>query len=178
MSDTYFLRTQRLGFRIWTEKDVDLAITLWGDSDVTRLIGGPFSEEQVRQRLEQEISTMKAHGVQYWPIFLLTGGDFVGCCGLRPHKPDERVYEIGVHLRSACQRHGFACEATTAVMNHAFNTLGAAGLFAGHNPVNEPSRHLLRKLGFRYTHDEYYPPTGLNHPSYPLTVGEFLRSYD
>ena len=26
----------------------------------------------------------------------------------------------------------------------------------------------LRKLGFRYTHDELYPPTGLRHPSYLL----------
>ena len=28
-------------------------------------------------------------------------------------------------------------------------------LFAGHNPHSTASRHLLKKLGFRYTHDEY-----------------------
>jgi hypothetical protein len=28
---------------------------------------------------------------------------------------------------------------------------------------------MLRRLGFRYTHDELYPPTGLRHPSYVLT---------
>ena len=27
---------------------------------------------------------------------------------------------------------------------------------------------MLHRLGFRYTHDELYPPTGLNHPSYLL----------
>lgn len=60
-------------------------------------------------------------------------------------------------------------------MGYAFNTLGVKGLFAGHNPANEASRRLLEKLGFRYTHDEYYPPTGLNHPSYRLTAEEFAQ---
>ncbi|HUV51221.1 MAG TPA: GNAT family protein, partial [Anaerolineae bacterium] len=46
-------------------------------------------------------------------------------------------------------------------------------LFAGHNPKNEASRHLLEKLGFRYSHDEYYAPTGLNHPSYMMTADEY-----
>jgi len=60
-------------------------------------------------------------------------------------------------------------------MEHAFRTLHAAALFAGHNPRNESSRLMLTKLGFRYTHDEYYPPTGLQHPSYLLTVEEYER---
>jgi len=62
-------------------------------------------------------------------------------------------------------------------MEYAFSTLGVKGLFAGHNPANEASRRVLEKLGFRYTHDEFYPPTGLNHPSYILTAEEFERQY-
>jgi len=60
------------------------------------------------------------------------------------------------------------------MIKYAFNTLEANALFAGHNPKNEVSRHLLELLGFRYTHDEYYPPTGLNHPSYLLKANEYL----
>jgi RimJ/RimL family protein N-acetyltransferase len=41
-------------------------------------------------------------------------------------------------------------------------------VFAGHNPANTASRGLLARLGFRYTHDELYAPTGLRHPSYLL----------
>jgi RimJ/RimL family protein N-acetyltransferase len=61
------------------------------------------------------------------------------------------------------------------VIEYAFNILGVKALFAGHSPANEASRRLLEKLGFRYTHDEYYPPTGLNHPSYLLASEEFAR---
>lgn len=166
------LQTERLGFRPWSEDDLGLALGLWGDPEVTRLIGGPFSEEQVQERLSREIATQRSHGVQYWPMFLLTTGEHVGCCGLRPHRLEEKIYEIGFHLRRAQWGRGYAPEAARAVIEHAFGALDAAGLFAGHNPANDASRRLLAKLGFRYTHDEYYAPTGLNHPSYLLTKAE------
>ena len=67
---------------------------------------------------------------------------------------------------------GLAVEAARAVIEYALTTLGAAGLFAGHHPANEASRRVLIKLGFHYTHDEFYPPTGLNHPSYRLAAEE------
>ena len=144
---------------------------------MTKLIGGPFSKEQVQERLSREIATMKAHGIQYWPIFLLATGEHVGCCGLRPYKSEEGIYEIGVHLRKAFWGQGYAPEAMRVVMEYAFNTLGAKGLFAGHNPANEASRRLLEKLGFRYTHDEYYPPTGRQHPSYLLAAKDFAEKH-
>ncbi len=37
-SSEYFLRSKRLGFRRWIEDDLDLALGLWGDPTVTRLI--------------------------------------------------------------------------------------------------------------------------------------------
>ncbi len=173
--ELYFLTTARLGFRPWSHADIELAMALWGDSEVTKLIGGPFSKERVEARLVCEVSTQASHGVQYWPIFLLASGEHVGCCGLRPYKPEQNIFEIGFHIRRPHWGQGYAFEAASAVINHAFGTLGVAGLFAGHNPANEPSHRLLEKLGFRYTHHEFYPPTGLNHPSYMLTEKEYRQ---
>jgi RimJ/RimL family protein N-acetyltransferase len=171
----YFLLSERLGFRTWSEADIELAMGLWGDPEVTRLIGGPFSREQVQERLSREMATMQSHGIQYWPIFLLATGEFAGCCGLRPYKSEGGIYEVGVHLRKAFWGQGYAPEATQTAMEYAFHTLGVKALFAGHNPGNAASRRVLEKLGFRYTHDEYYPPTGLDHPSYLLTVEAYAQ---
>lgn len=166
----YFLSSRRLGFRRWHEQDLELALGLWGDPRVTRLIDarGRLSPDEVRQRLEREIAGEREHAVQYWPMFLLEDGEHVGCCGLRPRAGSGLVYELGVHVRSSHWGRGFAEEACRAVIDHAFSRLGASGLFAGHNPDNHASRRLLQKLGFRHTHDELYPPTGLRHPSYLL----------
>jgi RimJ/RimL family protein N-acetyltransferase len=170
-SSKYFLRSERLGFRPWSDSDIDLALGLWGDPQVTQFIGGPFSDEQVRERLTREIATLREHGTQYWPAFLLATGEHVGCCGVRPYRVEDRVYELGFHIRKAQWGRGYAREAARAVIGYAFEVLGATALFAGHNPANEASRHLLITLGFEYTHDEYYAPTGLYHPSYLLRAG-------
>jgi len=164
-----------LGFRWWQGTDLHLARSLWGDPDVTRLIGGPFTPGQVRARLEQEIAGATANGIQYWPIFLLSNDDLAGCCGLRPYRPAERVFELGFHLRKAHWGNGYAREAAQAVMEHAFSSLGAKTLFAGHHPENDTSKRLLELLGFRYVRDEHYAPTGLMHSSYLLTQGDFVE---
>jgi RimJ/RimL family protein N-acetyltransferase len=164
----YFLRTQRLGFRHWTEGDVPLARLLWGDADVTRLFGGPFPDEQVRARLAREIAQQSNDGVQYWPVFLLENDEFVGCCGLRPYDRAQRILKIGFHLRPKFWGQGLANEAADAVIHYAFDELGAAALFAGHHPDNAASAKALARLGFSYERDEFYPPTGLMHPSYLL----------
>jgi RimJ/RimL family protein N-acetyltransferase len=166
----YFLRTERLGFRCWSPGDLALAMGLWSDPLVTRRIDsrGRLPAAAVAERLQAEITMNEQHGIQYWPIFALATDEHVGCCGLRPYDPLERIHEFGVHIRSACWGRGYAHEASRAVIDHAFDHLGARGLFAGHHPGNDASRRLLEKLGFRHTHDEFYPPTGLLHPSYSL----------
>lgn len=168
---TYFLTTARLGFGTWRAEDVELAVGLWGDPAVARFLhaDGPPSRAAIVKRLSQEIATQEEHGFQYWPVFRLEDGVHVGCCGLRPYRPDEGVLEFGVHLRPAFWGQGLAHEAGVAVRDHAFGKIGARALFAGHHPENAASGAMLRKLGFRYTHDEFYPPTGLRHLSYLLT---------
>jgi RimJ/RimL family protein N-acetyltransferase len=153
--------TARLTFRWWREDDGELARQLWGDPRVTARLGSVDPQ----QRLRSELELARLHGVQYWPIF--QGDSFSGCCGLRPH--GDR-YELGFHLCAAQWGKGLATEAARAVIAHAFDTLHAPTLFAGHHPDNESSRRTLIKLGFRHTHDAPYPPTGLDHPSYELTA--------
>ena len=54
-SMSYFLTTERLGFRRWTARDESLAIDLWSDPQVTALIGGPWTREVALERLAREI---------------------------------------------------------------------------------------------------------------------------
>ena len=162
----YFLHSARLAFRCWKPDDLPLALELWGDPQVSKFLGGPFSPQQISKRLEHEIALMAEYKVQYWPVFLREDDQHVGCAGLRPYKPEEQIFEIGVHLRPAFWGKRFAEEATNAIADYAFNTLGIKGLFAGHHPDNATSRHLLTKHGFTYIGDHLYPPTGELHPSY------------
>lgn len=90
--------------------------------------------------------------------------EHVGVAGLRAVEGCSRVYEMGVHLRPQFWGVGLATEACRAVIKHAFDAIGADALFAGHNPKNKASRKTILKLGFEYTHDEFYKPTGPTQP--------------
>ena len=96
MRPDYFLNTPRIGFSVWCEDDLHLAMGLWGDFKVTQFVDarGKLSQSQVNERLSQEISTQLLHGIQYWPIFHLKDGRHMGCCGLRPYDESKNVLEI------------------------------------------------------------------------------------
>ncbi|QOS77449.1 GNAT family N-acetyltransferase [Paenibacillus sp. JNUCC31] len=170
MNRTTFLETERLEFSTWSEEDRALASALWGDHEVTKWISskGFLSEDEVEARLALEIKRQEEVGVQYWPLFEKDSEVFVGCCGLRPYSPEENIYELGFHLTRDYWGKGYAMEAARAVVDYAFGELKVEGLFAGHHPDNDVSRHMLSKLGFEYVRDECYEPTGLMHPSYLL----------
>ena len=168
----YFLKTERLGFGHWSREDLPLAQGLWGDPEVARFLGGPFTEEQIRQRLERHMALLRDYNVQYWPIFLLETGDHVGCGGLQPYRIEEQIYELGFHLHRAYWGRGLAEEAARAVIRFAFESLGLKTLFAGHHPENTASRRVLGKLGFQYAGEDVYPPSGIMEPTY------FLRRID
>ena len=133
-SRTDFFTTARLGFDCWKIDDLTLAKALWGDPEVTAPLGGPFREEQIVKRLEAEIAVMTTCGAQYWPIFLLEGGQHAGCAGPRPYRMEEGLYELGYHLRPEYWRIGLAQEAARAAVSFGFETIGARVLFAGPHP--------------------------------------------
>ncbi len=166
----YFMKTERLGFSMWSATDLDLAAQLWGEEEVTRYIcaDGKFTQQDIIRRLDTEIHNDKLFHIQYWPMFELVTNELIGCCGIRPYKPELKSYEIGFHLRKRYWGLGYASEAAKAVIDYSFTVFKADKLYAGHHPCNEASEKLLIKLGFQYIGKNFYEPTGLYHPSYEL----------
>lgn len=170
--------TERLRFREWKETDFELAMRLWGDGRVTRLIDRRerLDETAVRERLAKESTNWTTRGYCYYQLHSTSEpSEFVGVCGLQPRIPsmpeipNALCFEVGAHLRPEFWKSGFAIEATKAVARHAFVELGATELFARHHPQNEGSRKVLTRLGFIHFADELFPPTGLIHIGYRLT---------
>jgi len=168
VSERYFLKSKRIGFRTWSLDDIEQAIQLWSDAEVTRYLGGPFSNSHIHGQLLTERAILRQHNIQCWPIFLLETNEFIGCCGLRPYMPAERVYELSFQIIPAFRGNGYAYEAARAVIEYAYTQLQATSIFAGHHPQNIITKALIEKLGFWYVYDEYYEPTGMYHPSYLL----------
>lgn len=161
-------QSNRLYFRTCDADTKEHVLGLYAVSAVTEFIGGPFSNEQILERYERELAFNAEFSVQYWPVFLIDGDVFIGCCGLRPYDVKNNIYELGFHFLPEHWGRGYAKEAALYVINRAFNHLNIATLFAGHNPRNTTSGIVLQKLGFVFDRLELYAPTGLEHPSYLL----------
>ena len=172
-----YSKTKNIGFSTWSYDDINETLQLWGNPNVTKYItsNGKMTEEEIYLRLEKEIETQKKYDIQYWPIYLTDKKENIGCCGLRPYGYESSKLEIGIHLKENCWGKGYAKEACLTVIEYAFETLKIESLFAGHNPKNKASSKLIRDLGFTYTHDEFYAPTGLNHPSYIMTSNDYYN---
>ncbi len=65
----------------------------------------------------------------------------------------EKEFDMGYCLKTEYQGRGYATEACTAVINYAFNSLGAEKLTSGTANANQPSCRLLGRLGFKKTEE-------------------------
>ena len=164
----YFLTSARLGFRCWTEADRSLAFALWTDPEVMGHMGGAMSSEAAEARFALEMERQRKFGYQYWPMFLLDGGEHAGCAGLRPFHDSSQVLEIGVYVARPYWSLRLGEEAARAVIGYVWQTTEVEALVAGHGPNNTHSQALLKRLGFCYTHHELWGPHQTMHPYYRL----------
>ncbi len=167
-SAEFFLESTRLKFRCWTEEDAPLAVSLWGDPEVTFFLGGALTEEQCRAKLRVEMDRQERFGVQYWPMFERATGAFVGVAGMRPYHDETEVREVGVHIARRFWSAKLGEEAARAVMGYGFEVLKLEALVAGHHPENVHSKALMARLGLTYTHEEPWGPLNLMHPYYRM----------
>ncbi len=168
MNENYFLTSKHIGFRNWSLDDINIAAELWKDPAAVKYLGGTLSNQQIKRRLLTERAILRLHRIQYWPIFTLDTNKLIGYCGLRPYKPVEPIYEMGILLKSSFWGKGIGIEAAQTVIDYSFNVLNAKGLFAIHNELNIYSKILLYKLGFQYSHEEYSVSKNKYDPGYFL----------
>ena len=166
---SYFLMTERLGFRTWTTDDLPLAIALWTDPGVMGHMGGPMWPAAAAERMALEMDRQARLGFQYWPMFSLATGEHAGCAGLRPFHDHADLLEIGVHLARPFWSARLGEEAARAVIHWAWQHTTVAALTAGHGPDNSNSKALIERLGFTYTHHEPWGPEARLHPYYSLS---------
>ncbi|MCY3410536.1 MAG: GNAT family N-acetyltransferase [Candidatus Heimdallarchaeota archaeon] len=168
---SYFLTYERVAYSIWTCEDEKIARSLWGDPRVTALISSKaWTDEEVMDRLKDEIMQYQTYNIQYFPIFLRETGQFIGCCGLRPYHDS---IELGFHLLPSFWGNRLAYEASMGILEYAKMQLNQTIVFGGHHPDNTTSQKVLQMIGFTHVRDEFYPPTGLLHPLYHLDLRKF-----
>jgi len=143
------LATARLVLRPLTLRDADFVLAVLNDPAFIRFIGDRHvrTREQAQEYISHgPVRDYKDLGHGMLLAEMKADATPIGLCGLlkREYLPDA---DIGFAFLPAYRSQGFALEAATAVIDHAFATLALPRILAVVQPDNVASRQLLQKLG-------------------------------
>ena len=145
------LHTDRLTLRPLTDEDLPDLVALNGDPEVMHFITGrALTPEEVEADLPG--LTRSERGLGLWVGTDLAG--FAGVWFLIADPDDPAAAEIGWRLPRARWGHGLASEGATALLTHAFETVGVERVWAETMAVNQRSRRVMARLGMRHTGTE------------------------
>lgn len=179
MRGTQPLHTPRLCLRRFVPGDAPAMYAGWAsDAAVARFMRWqPHNSVAETRGLLEEWAAQYAHGSFYnWAVVRQADGALMGAIGAGPAEDGAGLLEPGYALGRSYWGHGYATEALAAVVRYLFESEGQAALACCHARENPASGCVMRKCGFRYTHDgiyHKYDGTAVPCRHYLLTKEEF-----
>jgi RimJ/RimL family protein N-acetyltransferase len=147
------LVTARLVLRPFRDSDVEPLHDIRSRPEVLRhLYWPPATPEGTRDVVRQRrtMNRLAAEGdALVLAVDLRETGRMIGEVDLTWTSAAHRHGEIGVILHPEAQRHGYATEAASALLDLAFDRLGLHRVTASTNAGNAASARTLRRLGMR-----------------------------
>lgn len=145
----------RLRFRQMAQTDLDDMAAMLGDSAVMTYYPAPKTRDEASKWIAWNEENYAEYGFGLWIVETL-GGEFLGDCGLTWQEVnDHSELEVGYHMRSEVQGHGFATEAANACIEFARDVLHAKKIVAIIHPENTASRRVAEKLGMAQVEDDF-----------------------
>jgi RimJ/RimL family protein N-acetyltransferase len=139
--------TDRLCFRLLEAADAPALAEAFADDQAHRFYPLMRDPARVLRWIEGSRRHSAAHGFALWGLQAKDDGRLIGDAGLSWQQAgDERVLEIGWHLRLAERGRGFATEAARACLAHAFERLGAERVGSIVDPANAASIAVAQRV--------------------------------
>ena len=146
--------TDQLHLRYWEAEDVDAILAIYSQWEVARYLGRTPKAMTGRGEAEAALARWTAFSdgrFGVWAIVPYGEDDPVGSLLLKElplsgESGPSGDIEIGWHLRPEAWGRGYATEAATRVLEHAW-TLGLDEVFAVTYPENTPSQAVCLRLG-------------------------------
>ena len=147
------LRTERLVLRPFTPEDEDSLYAFQSDPDAVRYVPySPRTREQVAEVLLRKMSNIalrREGDLLELAVTLSDDKTVIGDLLLALQSVAHQTLEIGYIFAPAAGGRGFATEAVRALVDLAFDPIGARRIVARVDARNRSSSALLERLGFR-----------------------------
>ena len=170
MKNKIILESERLYLREMDHGDIEALCEILQDEEVMYAYEHAFSDEEVRQWLEKQLTRYKNDGFGLWAVILKATGSMIGQCGLTLQDCNGRsVVEVGYLFAKKYWHNGYATEAASACKEYAFNVLGIDEVYSIIRDNNEPSMNVAKRNGMlpkeklvKYYYGMYMPHTAFS----------------
>ncbi|HEU5311797.1 MAG TPA: GNAT family N-acetyltransferase [Candidatus Eisenbacteria bacterium] len=145
------LETERLLLRSFHAEDLDAYAAMHADPEVVRYLGDrmPLSREDAWRSMAMILGHWTLRGFGLWAVEEKATGALVGRVGL--FEPDGWPgQEVGWTLAREHWGKGYAFEAASSSLDHAFHTLAWPRAISLIDPANHRSIRLAERLGERF----------------------------
>jgi RimJ/RimL family protein N-acetyltransferase len=147
------IRTERLLLRRYREDDLDRLAAIQALPEVARyLYFGPRTRAEAAEALAMRIAATRLaedDDAVTLAVERRDDGLLLGDVSIFLRSVEHRQVEVGYTFHPDSGGHGYATEATRALVDLAFDELGAHRVFARLDARNAPSAALLRRVGMR-----------------------------
>jgi len=140
--------------RIETERLIIRPISIDDAQDVFEWASDPVVNKYMPYPLHENVCQ-----AQEWINSLQGRNEFVFCAknsgeviggGSMSYKEEYQAYELGYNLKRKHWGFGYATEASKAMIQWAYENLGAHDFFARHANANYASGNVIKKCGFQF----------------------------
>jgi ribosomal-protein-alanine N-acetyltransferase len=157
------LHTERLLLTPLASNDVDVALDMFTDPEVTQFVDGVMSAEKITKSMPDWIKRGGDGCIGIWCISDRKSGEKYGSAALLPMPVDENDtdynlvvpgrmpagdVEIGYFLKRSAWGRGFATEVCKRLLQFAFQKTSLTEVVATFDEKNIASEHVLKKAGF------------------------------
>ena len=161
------LKTERLLLRQWRDTDRAPFAAMNVDPEVMEHFHTTLTRGQSDEFVDRMIAQLDEHGWGLWAVEVVATGEFIGFVGLWPIGFDpflgREQREVGWRLKRSAWGHGYASEAATEALRHAFCELGWDEVVSTTAVTNVRSQAVMARIGM--TRD---PSSDFDHPNLPI----------
>lgn len=158
MGITYLFETERLGFRLWQNFDLDDFTAINADLEVMRFFQKPYTQEETQAMMDRMQKLYAERGFCYFAVDHLESKELIGTIGLgwKTFESDfTPCVDIGWRIGKKWWNQGLTSEGAKACLDFA-RKLGLKEVYSYATATNLASIQVMKKIGMNYCYEFDY----------------------
>jgi RimJ/RimL family protein N-acetyltransferase len=146
----YLFKSERLGFRNWLERDIELMSEINADKTVMEFFSGIVSKAQTIEFIEKMQQQFKEKGFCYFAVDKLENIELIGFIGMSEISFESEFtpcVDIGWRISSVEWNKGYASEGAQRCLAYAKDVLKLEKVVSIAPKINVKSERVMKKIG-------------------------------